>query len=170
MSQIARSDREMTAAEVRFALDEINNAFGHLERSQKELSAFIEGEEAKGADVTVEQQAYMENKHVLVKKRARAKELYELLQQIDAAYFTENQQALRTIKELLSWESLTPDEIEASNQILRDLNNNLPIEIVRNGERQFAAEERILHGNNEPVTTNGAEASGSGASGEGLYL
>lgn len=159
---------EMSAAEVRFALEEIQTAYNHLEFSQKELLQFIGGDEA-GTDVEVERQAFEENKHVLVKKRARAKDLFELLEKIDPAYFVENQQALRTIKANLDFDALTPDEIEASDLILRDLNNRAPIEIVRNGERQFAAEERMLHGReDETGTSNSTEP--SGASGEGLYL
>ncbi len=156
-------DKEMTAAEVRFALDEIENAYGHLQRSQTELKEYLEAE----ADDEINQ-AYMENKHVLIKKRARAKELYELLEAIDPAYFTENQQALRLIRDHLAFDTLTDDEIQAANSMLRELNNQgLPIEIVMNGERQYQAEARILSG--ESQETNGDDG-GEPRSSEGLYL
>ena len=38
-------DREMSAAEIRFALEETENAFNHLERSQTELKEYLEVEE-----------------------------------------------------------------------------------------------------------------------------
>ena len=134
-------DREMSAAEIRFALEETENAFNHLERSQTELKEYLEVEEDEEIS-----KAYLENKHVLVKKRARAKELYELLEKVDPAYFVENMQALKLIKDHLAFESLTDDEIQASNLMLRELNSQgHPIEIVMNGERQYETEQRILH-------------------------
>ena len=40
-------DREMSAAEIRFALEETENAFNHLERSQTELKEYLEVEMAE---------------------------------------------------------------------------------------------------------------------------
>ena len=136
-------DNILSANEVRHALDEVNHQIQHLNRSQVELLKFLE--ESEDEDIRA---AYEENKHVLVKKRGRAKKFYELLETIDPAYFVENATSLKLLKDQLQLEMLTPDEIEASTLRLRDLDgeSSLPIEIVRNGLRQTGEELRILHG------------------------
>jgi hypothetical protein len=150
----------MNSAEVRDALDSINVQVTHLHRSQKELLLAVE----EGMDDDGElQKAFDENVLVLVKKRARAKEMMGLLEQIDPAYMVENATALKLIRESLELDGLTPDMVEAATRALEALSTSTgPIEIIQNGERQYDAETKILGGGGPKAE----EEEGDG----GLYL